>query len=87
LGSKKKSRLKRIRSSSLLLAILGAIIVVWALTSFDYFGYNPPLIIGGSILCLGLVTLFRRKGDYDDFDDDVDNEADDGVQKETRGPE
>ncbi len=84
MGRKKKSGLKRIRSSSLLLALLGAIIVLWGLTSFDFFGYNPPLIIGSSILCIGLFTLLRRKGGYDDFEEG-DDPADDHLQKEPQG--
>ena len=86
MGRKKKSGLKRVRSSSLLLALLGVIIVLWSLTSFDSFGYNPPLIIGSSILCIGLFTLFRRKGDYDDFDE-VDDPADDELRKEPQDTE
>ncbi len=61
--------MRRIRGSSLLLALIGGLILLRGLTSSAFFGYNPPLIIGSSILCYDLVTLFRHRGDYDDFDE------------------
>lgn len=73
--------LRHLRKSSFLYLAVGALLVYWG---FAYSGetwsrYVPPLTakyqmgqtisgFGALIIGYGLVTLFRHKGDYDDFE-------------------